>query len=326
VPVRASLDVPPLEQCLATVSLSDVLEGDGVTATINGGTRDPVVEGGVWPTPDLTDTATDTTTWTLVTQLDGEGTMTNEATLKADETDCCDALNISASAVVTVVHTACTPLDTRPECNQLQCPCGESEQFPGRCNVCPGGFCSFTQGKYNDHAKNPIVTTLQANFGTLFPGGVKIGDQTAAILPSPSAAPWTAYWTNVSLMRQYFAGNGGSSALGSDFTNPTSTPGRHLGSQVLALTISVGLSNAGVTPGGLGSVMVCPAGGSPCSGVSYSISQIIGFGNAVLAGSGSTGGYDATGIAGLVTLLNEGFDDCTVSAWAATHTTPGGGN
>jgi hypothetical protein len=323
VPVRASLDVPPLEQCLGTVSLSDILTGSGVTATVNGGTRDPVVEGGVWPTPDLSDTADDTTTWTLVTQLDGEGTMTNEATLTNDATDCCDALNISASAIITVTNTPCTANDPRPSCNQLQCPCGESEQFPGRCNVCTGGFCSYTQGKYNDKAKNPIVKYLQANFGTLFPSGAKIGDQVAPIVVGNSPAPWTAYWNDVGLMRQYFAGNGGNGALTKDYTNPTSTEGRHLGSQVLAMTVSVTLSAAGITPAGLGSVLVCPAGGSPCSGVSYSISQLIGFGNAVLAGSGSTGGFDAGGIASLITLLNEGFDDCTVSAWAATHTTPG---
>jgi hypothetical protein len=317
VPVRASLDVPPLEQCNPSVTLTDTFSSDGVSYEVTGGTMPS----------SLTASVNTSTTYTLITTLTGSGTITNTVDLAGTETDCCDAASDSASATVTVTDV-CLPNDPRPECNQLQCPCGESETSPGRCNICSGGgYCSLTQGAYNIKAKG-IGNVVFANFPTVFPAGIKVGDQSDALQGN---APYTAYWTNTtvgrSALRQFIGGGTGSpSALSADLTNPNTMAGRQVASQTLALSLNVGFSAAGVMTNGtltgatnFGDVIVCPVDGAPCPVPTLTVNQILGIANTILSG-GTVSGWTLGSIGGVVANLNQGFDECTVNGWAQTHT------
>ena len=324
VPVRASLDVPPLEQCNDTVTMVDVMDANpnGVSAEVTGGTMPE----------SMTASPSATTTWTLITTLTGEGTIENDVTLTGTETACCDAANAFASALVTVTQEVCTTC--------VQCPCGESEVIPGRCNPCSGdGFCTFTQGKYNNNAGNAIATVvLPANYATIWSAGLRIGSQTDALQGS---APWTALWTpdalGLATLQQYIGGNTAGSSLGADLTNPATSADKGLGSQTLALTLSIGLSGAGVVPAvpgpfantQLGNVVVCPVSGpvvGPCPVPTLTMSQILGIANALLSG-GTVSGWDSTSMRGFLgDNINPSFDDCVPSAWALTHTAGGSSN
>jgi hypothetical protein len=320
VPVRASMLVPAVEQCNDSVTLTDVMTGDGVSYQVTGGdlTLDETGTG--------TDTASTTTSWSLVTILTGEGTVTNVASIAGPaDTGCCEQITDSAEATVTV-----TP---EPPCvNCGQCPCGESESIPGRCNPCTGGsFCTYTIGQYKLTGKgtpsNGTGSTMFTNyFQSAFSSGMSVGNYTPT---TPSSAPYGYLWQGNAVgqqaLRQFNTGGTGStSAFTADMQNPSSGAGGTGAVQLNALTLNVGFSAAGVMPTGtaganLGSVLVCPVDGSPCPVSPLTVNQIIGIANTLFSG-GTNSDFDLNSISALLNNLNRGFDACVVNDWARTHT------
>ena len=309
VPVRTSMNVPPLEQCNDSVTLTDVMTGSGVTGEVTGGTM---------PESLVAETNA-TATYTIETTLTGVGSMTNTVTLAGTETDCCVAASGEASAIVQVTEEP--PCTT---CNQ--CPCGESETIPGRCNPCSGSYCTFSQGGYQGGGTPGQI--MNANFTTVFNTGLMIGNYTPTTVP---AAPFGSFWTATAVgkdaLQSFLAGGGPSGKLTADLLNPESSAGGSLGKQTAALTLNIGFGAAGLLlPGstGFGSVMVCPVVADftgPCPVPTMTVSAFLNMAN--LALSGATSGWNYSELAGVAEKLNLSFHYvdgvCNASSWAATH-------
>lgn len=334
VPVRASLDVPALEQCNPSVTLTDVLTASGTSVEITQNDFDS--NGKATPST--------TTTYTMTTTLTGAGTVTNSVSLDGTETACCDAAHDSASATVTVTDI-CLPGDPRPQCcagPSCNCQCGFNEETQ-RCLPCQGPNCTLTQGAYNINA-NGIGNAQMAYFPSTFANGLKLGDQggpdgfhTPGVPNASQTADdgWTAYWTNdvngvgVNALRSFIGGGGGPvAALGADYTNPNTLAGRQAISQVLALTLSVGYSSAGVmihttSPLTFGStnlanVMFCK-NGTPCS-TPMSVSEFLDIANLVISGK-TVAGWSLGDLITVADGFNEGYDECVGKdvTWRNSH-------
>jgi hypothetical protein len=178
-------------------------------------------------------------------------------------------------------------------------------------------FCSYTQGKFNASAKNAVAKYLQANFGTLFPSGLTIGEVGANPLHD-------ATWTDVNALRTFFGTGGTPGMLTADTTNATSTSqtgGGNLASQVAALTLNIRLSGTMLgDPGGLGNLVLCHTGTSLDG---KSVQTILNQANKFLAGDPTYNlGLSAGSLTALIDNLNRSFDDCTESTWAMQFLCP----
>ena len=303
VPVRASMTVPTLEQCNDTVTLTDVLTGDGVTAEVTGGTLET-----------LSVTPSESTIYTLITTLTGVGSMTNTVTLAGLESDCCVAAAGEASAIVEVTEEVCTTCG--------QCPCGESEAIPGRCNPCSGNYCTFSQGGYQGGGVPGQI--MLSNFTTVFGGGLEIG----AYAGPGFGNFWQGNTTGLTTLRQYIGGGGPAGALTADLLNPSSSAGGSLGKQTAALTLNLGFGAANLLqPGGttFANAVFCPMVADPlgpCPVATMTVSAFLGLANQALAGSLPSGfGYsELSGIAEKLNLSFHFIDGvCAPSSWASTH-------
>ena len=117
-------------------------------------------------------------------------------------------------------------------------------------------------------------------------------------------------FTDAGYVEDFLPAGGTPSSLTSDLEDPTSSSSGVFGGQVLALQLNVDFSNASLTPGAFGSLIVDGT---------VTVAQIL------AAASEALGGAPGTDIAALnaqVTNLNEAFDNCKVSAWAIQHLTP----
>jgi hypothetical protein len=192
--------------------------------------------------------------------------------------------------------------------------CGDPDNGLGK-----GGFCSYTQGGY---AGNGVPGQLfDANFTTVFAGGLEVGDyDTASGNSAPNGLRWEGNATGRDALKNFLPGGGPSGAIASDQLNPgTSFGGGGLAYQTVALTLNIGFSNAGliggVAPGWAGLIYI--EAGSSLSGMS--ISQILGAANDALSGAGLPAGYSHGTLADVIENLNESFDNCVMSDWANTH-------
>ena len=191
-------------------------------------------------------------------------------------------------------------------------------------------FCSYTQGAFNSSSNSPVATYFQNNFSTLFPSGLTIGIDDGAGLNHD------AKWTDVNAFRLWIGGGGPSGALTADTLNATSTSGGTLAKQAGALTVNLALS--GVYPGdpaGLGNLTMCNlAEGSTIGSWTLTAAKAAALNgqtvNQVLAAANTALGTGALpyniGSFGdlnqLLTALNESFDDCTISGFAAAYLCP----
>ena len=116
----------------------------------------------------------------------------------------------------------------------------------------------------------------------------------------------------------YLPAGGKPHALIADLVNPTSSPSGVFGGQVLALQLNVDFSATGGLPGGFGSLTLS---GTGTSFDGMMLSQILAAANLALGG-GSL--LDST-LNDLVSLLNQGFDNCYPSGWVQDHLTPSSG-
>ena len=178
-------------------------------------------------------------------------------------------------------------------------------------------YCGFTQGGWGatPNGNNPGAR-LTTYFSTVYPGGVvEIG--------IPGTAGYSAKFTTASNIIAFLPTGGTPTALTSDSTNPLTCGAGVFAGQVLALQLNCDFSSRGAAVGFSGSItnLVLNDSTSPLNG--KTIKQILAIANTALGG-GSISTYNITisALNNLCDSLNQGFDNCTASCWAAAHLLP----
>ncbi|HWR82282.1 MAG TPA: T9SS type A sorting domain-containing protein [Candidatus Deferrimicrobium sp.] len=113
--------------------------------------------------------------------------------------------------------------------------------------------CTFTMGGWGSRCPDPQDDNLLSTqpgcirdhyFTQVFPSGVIIGDPAG---PGGGQPNWyAAKWTTSAAVENYLPAGGTPGKLTADLTNPTSTPAGVLAGQILALTLNVEYSCAGI--------------------------------------------------------------------------------
>jgi hypothetical protein len=131
----------------------------------------------------------------------------------------------------------------------------------------------------------------------------------------PGTTGFSMKFTSPDAVMNYLPAGGKPKALTADLTDPTSSPSGVFGGQVLALQLNVDFSTVGILPGGFGSLTLSGTG-TPFD--EMMVSEILAAANLALGGGSLV---DST-LNDLVSLLNQGFDNCYPSGWVQDHLTP----
>jgi hypothetical protein len=177
----------------------------------------------------------------------------------------------------------------------------------------PSTYCSFTKGGYQGGGEPGQF--FDEHFSTVFASDLTIGINDGA--GSQHHHRWTPDAPGPENLKAYLVSPAGAStALPSDAVNPTATTSGQLSEQVVALTLNVAFSGVDGMPAGFGDQILVNTGTS-LDGAS--IEQILAIANNSLAGNGLPVGYSFSDLNELITNLNESWDNCQQSAWAAEH-------
>jgi len=336
VPTRFTTTMPALVACNSTVEVKDdsLYLGDPLT----GQTQNTVTTTGPVSGLPIDALITDTATYNISQGVDGGasgGQVCNTATLtgvNCNGLDCLLNLTITdLTGTHTIFEQCCKGVNlTAKACVDVA---GSPAPFPGQ-------FCGFTQGGWGAKPNgNNVGALLAGNFNTVYPGGsATVGGTKTMIFKNTTTTSVKKVkgklttvintFTGPQAIENYLPASKTAGQLTDNLVNPDKSSSGVLGGQVLALQLNVDFSAAGVTAGGLGSVTYCANDLPSVNGLT--ISQILGKANAVLGGAttASQGLYQQDGITpmtlaqlnDLITNFNEGFDNCTLSAWAAAHT------
>jgi hypothetical protein len=182
----------------------------------------------------------------------------------------------------------------------------------------PGDFCTYTQGGWGavPHGNNP-GTILHNNFSTVFGGFVEVG------IPGSTGFSMqfldTMAITGADAITAYLPAGGKPKALQKDYVNPPTTESGVFGGQVLALKLNVLYDH----PAGFGALTITNTG---TSFDGMMVVDVLDAANQALGGGGLPFGYTLSNLNDLVSLLNQGFDNCLPSGWAQQYLTTGGNN
>jgi hypothetical protein len=321
VPCRITRDVPPLKKGNDTVTLSDAQSDVAVSGS------------GIGSANFLTNLGADNTgsgeviSGTTVTSVSvdasctppGSGTITNTAHLDGE------------SCVVTVQgpQIGTDPVTGLPIYQSFQFPCvtgvdlDASANATVACEVVPPqplSFCTYTQGGYAGPGTPGQL--FNSSYLTSFPSGLTIGVADGAG-PKHNAS-WTGTAAGQTALKTYLSGGGPSGPLTADTTNATSTSGGTLAKQTATLTLNTGFAS------GFGSLNLCNLADGTAIGSwtltaaqaaalnGTSVSSVLTNANDALGGNGLPTYAGSFGdLNQLVTTLNESFDNCVPSAFAA---------
>ena len=311
VPSRITRTVPALEQCNASVTLTDpsltvdgTVTADNITSDIGTGLT-------------LTASGTFQVSASVAGGTAG-GRVCNTAYL--------DGADDYVSVIIgyTSVTNADLTVTTTPILHYFHCCVGvhlskeSCVTVPNEDGVNPPGFhkdefCTFTQGGWGAVAHGGNVgVTLAAGFATVYPAGVEVG--------IPGAAGRSMRFTSAAAITAYLPAGGTPATLTADLTNPTSSSSGVFGGQVLALRLNVDFSAAGITAnplfGPVGALKLSDAGSSLDG---QTVAQILAAAQTALGGGALPAGYTISGLNDLVTDLNEAFDNCVPTSWAQAH-------
>jgi hypothetical protein len=175
----------------------------------------------------------------------------------------------------------------------------------GTCNLVitsphtTGPYTTFTQGGWGaqPHGNNPGAL-LHANFLLVYPAGsVSIGSG-SKIITFNSAAAITAF----------LPAGGTPGTLSGSALNPTSTSAGVFAGQLLAATLSVNFSSAGITRVGLASLKVKSG-----ALAGYTVQQVLNLANQVIAGDFSSmpAGLTISGLSDVLNSINNNYDNGT---------------
>ena len=306
VPTRLTRAVPELEECFQTVILTDTADQiaatgtvvvSGFSTTIGGGSGvEALSESGVFTTSVFVDPGAAGGFVTNTAALDSPGdSIVLEGPLDiltglptySYEVQCCPDLHLTASGTVEVPGPD-------PEGHRS------------------GDYTTYTQGGWGakPNGENP-ASILADHFADVYPpSGVTIG--------IPGGFSMT--FTSAEKVKDYLPAGGPASWLTGNLTNPTSSSAGVFGGQVLALQLSVDFSDADVTEGGLGDLVLDGTGGSLDGST---VSEILAAANLALGGGALPAGYSYSTLNDLITDLNEAFDNGEPSAWAQLHLSVG---
>ncbi len=161
----------------------------------------------------------------------------------------------------------------------------------------PPPTCSFrtqTQGGWGSrpNGSNP-GSLLAANFSAVFGSGVTIGSGTM-----------TLTFTSATAVRNFLPAGGTPGVLTASGTNVLRSSAGVFAGQVLALTVSAGMSNAGVTASGLADL---PVASGPMAG--YTVAQVLAMANTALSGGATS--FPVSTLNSVVDAINNNFVDGT---------------
>lgn len=142
-----------------------------------------------------------------------------------------------------------------------------------------------------------LIAFLQANFSTVFGSGVTIGSGSR-----------TLRFTSAAAVRGFLPQGGKAGALNTSGVNVTSSSAGVFGGQVLALTISVGMSNAGASQAGLANLKLASG---PLAG--KTVAEVLAMANIALGG-GTVPGVSINTLNSVVDAINNNFVDGTKNA------------
>lgn len=179
----------------------------------------------------------------------------------------------------------------------------------------PEPYCTYTPGGWGAKpaGHNP-GSLLKANFGGVYPAGVEVG--------IPGAGGNSLRFTSAAAIEAFLPSGGTPGALNADAVNPVApTSAGALAGHVLTLQLNVDFSAAGITPnegGPFGSLKVCTSDNPAVAG--QTISQVLAAANQALGGGALPYGMSSySELNGLLTSLNESFDNCRPTDWASAH-------
>jgi len=162
------------------------------------------------------------------------------------------------------------------------------------------GFRTQTQGGWGAAPTGGNAASLLHNsFAQVFPTGIRIGGIN------------TLTFTSAASIERFLPAGGTAGVLSSSATDPLLSTGGVFAGQVLALQISVGFSDAGVTKRGLGQLMY----------QGRSVNDILAMANTVLGGNVaalSQWGWSLSKLNDVVDAINNNFIDGTTNAGALT--------
>lgn len=320
VPTRITRNLPALQVCNDSVTLTDVLTTSGTAAATVSTNQ---IGSGV--------TVNATSSYSIVASLTGGGVVTNRATLTGTSTTVPIQIGTDpvSGAPITVERPCCAALDLSAS-NTIEVTEGNQPPFLN------GDYCTYTQGGYGQtvaggpNAGQPSgapALLLWNNFATVYPSGVEVG-----II---GTGGFSIKFTSASAVAAYLPAGGDATSLTDDLVNPTSTSSGVFGGQVLTLKINVDFSDAHVTSyqtGVFGDLKFANlASGSQLKTWTLTatqaaalngqtVRQVLAHANTVLGGGalptyvGSIGDLNQ-----LVTWLNESFDNCVVTAGAVSY-------
>lgn len=329
VPTRHSSAVPATQEANSTVVLTDAADNvaptgtvtlSGFATTIGGGSGvETLYDSGGWPVSVAYDAGTDGGTATNTASLQGQDLfftvygpldpLTLQPTFSYNFL-AVPAVDLVASSTVVIPAPVVDP--------------------PGPDPLEPGDYRTQSQGGWGSKpAGNNPGAFLAANFATAFPNGLEIGipgaggfsaqfiASTTTIIKKNSP-PQVITLSALDNLRAYLNGsNGPPAGFTSDTVNPTSTSSGIFGNQMAALALSLGLSDAGVTPAGLGDLKI---GGTGTAFDGMTIRQFFAAASTALGGGGLLPGTTFSQYNDLATNLNESFmGGDSISAWAAQH-------
>jgi hypothetical protein len=323
VPCRISREVPALKKGNDSVTLSDAqsdvtVSGTGIGAS-NFSTNlgaDNTGSGEVISTT----TAAGVSVEASCTPP-GSGTITNTAHLNGE----------SCFVTVQGPQIGTDPITGLPIYQTYQFPCVTGADLDASANATvsceetpqpPLSFCTYTKGGYGGPGAPGQL--FNSSYLLSFPTGLTVGIADGAG-PRHNAS-WTANATGQSALKTYLtsAAGGPSTALTVDITNATSTSGGQLPRQTATLALNTAFAT------GFGNLQLChladgstinswtltaaqaaALNGTSVSTVQTNANNALG-GNGLPAYAGSFGDLNQ-----LVTALNESFDNCVASSFAA---------
>lgn len=169
--------------------------------------------------------------------------------------------------------------------------------------------CTRTQGGWGAKPSgNNAGALLKKWFSTVYPSGVEIG--------VAGAAGYSAKFTSAAAIEKFLPAGATPGVLTGDKLNPLTTPAGVFAGQVLALQLNVDFSAAGkLGPTAIGTLQFLNTGNANLDG--KTVADVLADANKVLGG-GALPSYvtSVSDFNDLVTDLNEGFDNCTVTDWA----------
>jgi hypothetical protein len=323
VPCRISKEVPALKKGNDTVTLSDA-QSDITVSGSGIGSSNFLTNIGAGNTGSGEVISTTTVAAVSVDASctpPGSGTITNTAHLDGQ----------SCSITVQGPQIGIDPVTGLPVYQTYQFPCVTAADLDASANATvacestpppPPSFCTYTKGGYAGPGAPGQL--FNGNYVVDFPSGLTVGVADGAG-PKHSAS-WTSNSAGQSALKTYLtsAAGGASTALTADTTNATSTSGGQLPRQTAALTLNIGFAS------GFGNLKLCNlADGSAIGSWTLTatqaaalngtaVSSVLTNANSALGGNGLPAYAGSFGdLNQLVTALNESFDNCTPSAFAA---------